>query len=187
MRNRPRDTFLRKFRVEDPPSEIRQDLVRCCLRGGLQAFEPELVGRMCGVSLVQPGTTDPYDHDFKQWVYVGDCWWCRRRCREGVISFEFARLVAIFNRGMCDEVDGLWDSARHTTQELPVIVHRVGVPESVGFIVGSNEFEVLVEWEVDGVRSLPEPVRDGALLCFEFVEDFNRYRKIFSKIKGESC
>ena len=175
MRKRPLMEFIRFFEKERPPSEIRSKLIRRYNKGGLKEFEPEVKLCLGDVPLGQIVFTDPVCGDRLLWVYVGDCWWCRKHRKCGL--FEFSRLVARRNDKV-GEVVGLWDVRAHGFVAEPEVVYDV--VGNKGVIVGFNEFEVVVVWFKDGVRGVGVPVRGG--LRFEFVEDYVKYRGILKDI-----
>jgi hypothetical protein len=178
MQRRPLDGFIRRFRVEEPPDNLRRKLINRFKRGGLDGFESNIIKVMGDIKLVQVMFTDPITKERLLWKYVGELWWCRQRKD----CYEFSRLVAYVNKsGRLNEVEGLWDARRHVTKQQPVIMYRGDVK---GFVVGYNDFEVLVEWynPETGLRSLAEPVRSIDNIRFEFVEDHKKFSKVFSNI-----
>lgn len=188
MRDRPRISFIRRFHQEPVPDEKRRAFLKCYRTGGLKSYELIYMLQMTDVSLAQPGTTDPLSGDFMKWVYVGELWWCRQRKPrrgdlKGRVSYEFSRCVAMrFNKGKNGlEIEGLWDTRRHAERPEPEIVYKKADPKCKGYIVGHNEFEVIVSWE-DGEtlrRGIGVPVRVFSDLIFEFTEDAEKYAKIF--------
>jgi hypothetical protein len=192
MQNRPRELYTRTFKKDDPPTKDRRKFVPRLKQGGLKEYEPEVAPWLEGVSLNQPAVTSATDKDQMQWIYVGNFWWGRVRTKkEGKkkVWYEFSRIMAVIQVGKLTlQYDGLWNARRHQFKPSPVIVYKASDPRCRGYIVGNNEWEVWVEWEVGGTgrRSLPEPIRDIQKLVFEYYEDFNRYSKTFSKIQ-KSC
>ena len=183
MKNRPKEFFIRKIRKEEPLDSERSRLVVRYRKGGLKAFEPDIAPKMVDVSLEQAGTTDPLQHDVRKWIYVGEQWWCRRRVKKKKVYYEFARMVAIRNDETCSEIEGLWDSRRHTTKQPPETVYKKGLFIS-GRIIGYNEWEITVCWDTPGsVCASVSPVRNINEIEFEYEEDFEKYSKIFKNIE----
>jgi hypothetical protein len=184
MRNRPLPYFTRFVRKENPPDKDFNILVKRYRKGGLKKYIGDDIVRLADVKLEQVCYTDPVSHEKLIWVYVGDSWWCRKR-KGG--NFEFARMVALVNQSAKKlisinrdvkknfEVDGLWDCRRHTHHPDPEIIYKDGVR---GYIVGCNQFEFLVEWEINGIRSFAVPVNNLCGIDFEFEEDFKKYSKL---------
>ena len=189
MRPRPQDDFIRKIRKEEPTDNIRKKLIRTFKDGGVTEFEKDLQEKMWDVSMSQVGlpvikTTagklvPPTDPNLIKWIYVGECWWCRQRKQKTRIYYEFARMVAIYNRGERNEVEGLWDARRHAPKPPPVIVYDKNT-KLRGFVVGYNHWELLVDWENSSAQ------RGGVLAAvrfvdvgFEFLEDYEFYKKVF--------
>lgn len=188
MRPRPQEEFIRKIRKEEPPDDIRKKLIRIFKSGGLEQFETDLQEKMRDVSFQQVGLPvvklssgklrPPTDTNLVNWIYVGDCWWCRQRKEKKHTYYEFARMVAIYNRGKLNEIEGLWDARRHLHKPPPKIVYEKGTRKR-GYIVGHNQWELLVDWENSSTQRgtlSPTQFKD---LDFEFVEDFEFYGKIF--------
>jgi hypothetical protein len=191
MRNKPLPVFTRRFRQEPPPDDKKRALIECYKKGGLRSYELVYMLQMDRVSLKQAVITDPLVGDDLQWIYVGELWWCRKRKpkrgdKRGRTSYEFARLVALRKKeDNTFEVEGLWDCRRHEHKPEPVIVYKKVDPECKGYIVGRNEYEVLVAWEDRETlrRGVPVPVRSFEELVFEFTNDHDQYEAIFSKLR----
>lgn len=186
MRTRSKVSFIRRFRQEPVPDDKRRAFLKCFRAGGLKAYELIYMLQMTDVSLSQPGTTDPLSGDFMKWVYVGDLWWCRRRVprrgdNKGRVTYEFSRCVAMRPSKGGLEIEGLWDQRRHADKPEPEIVYKKADPKCKGYIVGHNEYEVLVSWvDKETLRQgIGVPVRVFDDLVFEFVEDAEKYAKIF--------
>ena len=82
--------------------------------------------------------------------------------------------------GIIENIVGLWDSRIHETKPEPEIVFNKD--DKRGVIIGYNEYEIIVEWEINGKR--PQTmVRDIKDIKFKFVEDYNKYLKVFELIK----
>jgi hypothetical protein len=178
MKHRPIDKFIRRFRIEPVPNNLRNKFISRFRCGGLQKFESNVISKMGDVKLIQFVYTDPLSKERLLWKYVGDLWWCRKHNDK----YEFSRLVAYVNKpGRMDEIDGLWDAGRHVTKQPLIVVHNGDVK---GFVVGYNDFEVLVEWcdKLTGARLLAAPVRSMNDLRFEFIEDHKLFFKVFSNI-----
>jgi len=180
MINRPRPFFLRKMRKEEPDIRYISRLIKNYRKGGLKEFELYIKEQMGNVPLDQIYYTDPYTKEKLVWVYVGDYWWCRKRKER----YEFARMVAIRNKkDSAIEIVGLWDSRKHETRQEPVIVtHKLS--NEKGYIVGWNEYEVLIEWIDNRTedRKIATPVKEMDLLEFKFIEDFDKFEIIFNMI-----
>jgi hypothetical protein len=179
MRKRPVQPFIRKLIKEEPPQDIKSELISYYKSGGLLKFEDEFSKQMRSVVIEQPIITDYETKERLQWKYVGRLWWCRFRQRSKF--YEFARMMALVNKP--DELvnESLWDDCKHIFKSDPVFIYK---GDRKGVIVGYNEFEVLVQWfNDDGSRSLQEPLNNVSELGFEFIEDFRRFSKIFSNIQ----
>lgn len=192
MINRPRPTYLMKMRKDEPSDMDVEGLIRTYKDGGVEVFEPDVKIRMGDLRIEQYFHTDPYTHEKIKWTYVGNYWWCRRR-RFGVKDdgskyrkvreekFEFARLMAVVNAHGVEQLDGLWDARRHSFREPP---ERVLIFGRKAVVVGHNEWEVLVAPLVGGEPGVAVPVKKLCDLEFEFVDDFNKYSKIFRMIES---
>lgn len=168
------------MRQEEPDDATRVELAGIFHGGGVD-FEPEVRERLGLRSREFASITGEDNPRITPWVYVGGEWWCRKVESSDPVElpcYQYARLVAIENDRSWTNVVGLWDRRRHFVQQPPVVVYNSGGRR--GVVVGRNEFEVLVRW--DG-EVLGCPVRRFEDLRFEFVEDEQEYRVIFSKIK----
>jgi hypothetical protein len=180
-----------KMRKDDPSEKDIDRLKRVYKDGGVKEFEPDIKIRMGDIKIEQYFHTDPYTHEKVKWTYVGNYWWCRRRrfsvkdtglneyhkVREE--KYEFARIMAVINKHGVEQLDGLWDTRRHSFREPP---ERVLILGKKAVIVGNNEWEVLVAPVIGGVPGVAIPIRKLDDLEFEFVEDYNKYKKIFGMI-----
>ena len=183
MLRRPVDKYVYRLRKEDIPEEMQGEKIKRYNEGGIREYEPEVKPKLDGIPLEQISFTDPLTKDVLKWVYVGDLWWCRKR-KKPRIQYEFARVVAYVNdlKKPLAEIHGLWNNRIHLTKQKPIIVYRNGMQ---GYIVGYNDFEVFVQWcdPITGERGIPSPVRSIVDVAFEFVEDFNKYSRVFANIK----
>lgn len=183
MKNRSLPYYLRWMHKENPPKDIKKTLIFRFKKGGLKYLLGDDAKKLEGVSLEQIYYTNPLTNEYYAWVYVGDSWWCRKR--ESPSRYEFGRLVAVFNKKSNTvtevfEIEGLWDVRRHEHKVEPVIIYRGDIK---GYIVGFNEYEILVDWEIDGSRSPTTPVSDVDGISFEFNEDLKKYSKLFDTIR----
>lgn len=185
MEHRPKEFFIRRIRKEEPLDKERRHLIWRYNRGGYTEFEPEVVDKMVGVAIEQAATIDPVQKDERKWVYVGDQWWCRRRKKKKKIYYEFARMVAIRNDKDCNIIDGLWDSRRHVTKQ-PLMEVFSADRSRKGYVVGYNEWEVLVQWVEENPlkRGPPVPVMRLEDIVFRYEEDYMKFRKIFANISS---
>lgn len=171
MRHRPIYKFVKVMREEAPPKNIRSKLIETYESGGLKKFEEDVhLSKLKFRSIIK--SKHPV---MVEWVYVGQYWWCRKVGKR----YNFGRFVAIYNDKECDKIDGIWDDDKHLIKDFPVIVYR-GDNVS-GRIVGFNEYDVFVRWDDCDVDHI---VRDFGVLRFEFVEDFNRFRNVFSNLRA---
>jgi hypothetical protein len=201
MISRPRPTFIQRMRKEDPPKYVRAKLIYRYKKGGMKSFEIDVIKRMGNISMEQIYYTDPFTKEVYRWIYVGDYWWCRFRKFDVVESdktkiktrykkfkrrrYEFARLMAVVNavgENGKEQLDGLWDTRRHTHKTEPTLVYKNG---RKGFIVSFSEYEVLIEWvnSSTGEREIAVPLLDDDGLTYEYVEDWSKFTKLFSLIK----
>jgi hypothetical protein len=192
MINRPRPTYLMKMRKDEPHEKDVEELKRIYKCGGVKEFEPDVMIRMGDIKIEQYFHTDPYTHEKVKWTYVGNYWWCRRRRfsvkdtgpneyhRVREEKYEFARIMAVVNANGIEQLDGLWDARRHVFREPP---ERVLILGKKAVIVGHNEWEVFVAPLIGGDPGSPIPIKKLSDLEFEFVEDYNKYKKIFGMIE----
>lgn len=194
--------YIRRMRVEPIPDSVKKKMVSCFKNGGLKEFEADVKLRMVGVSISQIYLTDTGESE--RWVYVGDFWWCRKLNFELVggkkvvkvsekdvvvgkrkkrVRYEFARLMAFENKKPVQSIVGLWDSRIHELKNEPRIVFDVA--GNKGVVTAWNEFEVVVDWDIDG-KKVTSMVKKFDDLRFKFAEDFKEFRKIFRLIEGKS-
>lgn len=176
---RPRPYFCQDLRKENPEKKDRNKLISRYKKGGIK-YEKDIIERLHGVNYNYI-FTDPITHEKLKWEYVGEYWWCRYRSKSK--KYEFARLYAIITlaRNKPVQYDGLWDNRRHSFKPMPEVVYRVS-DDVKGFIVGYNEFEILVEWVYNGVRQQAITIKDGTAVRFEFTEDYNKYKRILKYV-----
>jgi hypothetical protein len=179
MVRRPRPHYCQDLYKENPIKKDRSKLIKRYKNGGVK-YEEDVQEKMNGVNYSYI-YTDPLTQEKLKWLYVGEYWWCRYRSKSK--KYEFARLYAIVTpaRNKPIKCDGLWDNRRHGFKPLPEIVYRV-IDNIKGFIIGYNEFEILVEWVYNGVRQQAVTVKDGSTIKFEFVEDYNKYKRILKYV-----
>jgi hypothetical protein len=122
------------------------------------------------------------------------------------VQYEFARLVAIENKkgrdkiklarfiaaggdkkklienkgGITHTVVGLWDTRIHAAKPEPEIVFDKDGKR--GVILAYNEYEIIVEWDVEGKKS-QSMIRNIEDLKFKFFEDYRKYLKVFELIQ----
>lgn len=181
MQSRPKQAYIKWLMREEPSQDIRGRLIRNFIDGGIQ-IEPEFLPYLGNIATSQLGVARHYKRvtlksaaSMMMWLYVGDLFWCRKNKDK----YEFVRYVAVENKKNTNKVVGVWDERIHATKQLGVIVYD---GNRKGYIVGYNEWEVQVQWEDNGVRSISVPVRDVGSLRFQFEDDSRKYLPIFSNI-----
>lgn len=194
MENRLRDIFLRKMRIEEPLKSERGRLLSRFKRGGLKEFEYKMLDKMEGISFNQAVSVDPIQRDQLAWTYVGEAWWCRKRKdkKSKRFRYEFARFVAIRNDETCSIIEGIWDSRRHITRQPPEVVELIKGPAiCLGcscYICGYNQHEVSVHCSRrdTGVFVGVAYIKNFEDIKFKYIEDYEKYSKIFSNIEDRS-
>ena len=173
MINRPKDLFIGRMCCEDPPDNLREDFIIIYNTGGLNKFENKFKAQMGNLPTKMICLAGNKYPQLSKWLYVGHLWWCRKV----VNLYEFAMFMVAKN-DKYTKIEGLWDARKHIIDKPPVIVYKSD--KTRGIIVGRNEYEILVKWDNSSITC---PVRNINELIFKYIEDFQEYKFIFSKIR----
>lgn len=188
MKYRPKPFYISMLRKEEPIESNIDKLISIHNKGGVDKFEDDVAVRMGKFRIEQIYYTNPITQEKLKWLYVGNFWWVRKITIQIIngkkvkkVKYEFARLMAYENKnGPVENIVGLWDARIHELKVEPIVVYEKSSGRA-GVIVSYNDFEVVVEWEVDGIRSQTF-VRDINDLEFKFTEDFKKFCKVFKVI-----
>ena len=168
--------YVKTMNIDEPSTSERRKLSKAFRKGGVE-FEPEIAPKMGDMGKTWGTSIDLQSKKFLQWTYVGDHWWARKRSGK----YEFGKVVARENKPNTVKLDivGLWDDRRHKHDPDPVIVYR---ESQKGYIVGHNEYELLVQWEDEyGIRSMPKAFSKIGELKFEYEQDYKHFNKLFKR------
>jgi hypothetical protein len=167
--------FVQILRSKKPTKDERKKLIKNFKRNGVE-YEADVKDQY--KSIKKRIAYFSKEHKMiGEWIYVGYNWWCRK-----ITDYEFAKIYAQNNTTLEEEP---WDDKFHKFENPPTIVLRdVSGNKEKGFLVGYNEFELLIEW-IDPItkeRKHAIPIRDVENISFEWLEHYKKYRKIIANI-----
>lgn len=158
------------YKEEPPTDKIRRRLIRVFRKHGPGELEEEWRDKL-GVHNIWGMTYDASGNQLV-WSYVEGGWWIRKHKSK----WEFGRIYALENRDSSSKIfHGLWNNRVHRDSGCPIIVYSVLGRR--GVINGWNRHELYVTWDGYGGR---ERVDFGELE-FEFIEDYNKFKRLFDK------